>query len=129
MVNKKYILKAEIEKFEDGSNNDEHIKDIISEIDVLYGNIQDNNDICVQLFKVKQQHDADKDVIDAIQIACEDIIEIEKQASEIMKVVDKLKENLNKIDKNYQKDLENLLKQIKNFEKKSKKIMESVLIS
>ncbi|MBQ8444711.1 MAG: hypothetical protein IJX25_05110 [Clostridia bacterium] len=124
MANKKYILKTEVEKFSDGSSNEEHIKDILAEMEMLYGNIQDNNDICLQVYKVKQE--ADKDIVDAISIVCDTLIEIEKQAGKIMQVIEKYD---GKLDKNCQLELESLLKAVKNYEKKSKKLMESVLIN
>ncbi|MBQ8792651.1 MAG: hypothetical protein IJZ62_03460 [Clostridia bacterium] len=124
MANKKYILKTEVEKFSDGSSNEEHIKDIMAEMEMLYGNIQDNNDICLQVYKVKQE--ADKDIVDAISIVCDTLIEIEKQAGKIMQVIEKYD---GKLDKNCQLELESLLKAVKNYEKKSKKLMESVLIN
>ena len=70
MAEKKYVLKTQSEKFDDGTNNDEHVLDIIKEIEMLYSNIQDNNDIGMKLFKLKEQADVDKDILDAIEIGC-----------------------------------------------------------
>lgn len=126
MATKKFVLKSDIAKFNDGTNNEEHIKDIISEIEISYSNIQDNNDICIQLFKTREEN-VDKDLLDALQVACENMIELEKQATEVFNVADEVKKNLSKIDKSSQLDLEKLLKQMNGYEKKSEKIMKSVL--
>lgn len=124
MVEKKYKLKSEIEIFADGTNNQEHIKDIVKQIDLLYCNIQDNNDICMQVFALRKKDQLEEDILDALQIACQNSIEIENQAVKIMEVIKKFED---KFDKNCQTDLEKFLKQMENYEKKSKKIMESVL--
>ncbi|MBE7074346.1 MAG: hypothetical protein E7379_04595 [Clostridiales bacterium] len=124
MVEKKYILKNEVQRFDDGTNNDEHIKDIIKKAEMLYDNIQDNNDICIQIYNDRKNKKVDEDVLDALQIACQNSIEIEKQAGEIMQAIEKYASQL---DRTSQPALETLLNQTIILEKKSKKIMESAL--
>lgn len=123
---KKYIMKNEKIAYSDGTSNDEYIRDIISEIEVLFGNIQDNCDLCMQLYNIRKNDD--EDLADALQIACENLVAIEKDAGEIISVVDQVKENIKKYNKENQEDFENLLKQMRGYEKKSKKIMEANLI-
>lgn len=127
MATKKYIMKDSMQKYADGTSNEEHIADIISQIEILYDNIQDNNDICLQLYKVKVNDGSDEDTVDAIQIACENAVEIEKEASDIMQVIEKVKESIEKYDKSNEVDFENLLKQMQSFEEKSRKLLESVV--
>ena len=124
MVEKKYILNNEVQRFDDGTNNDEHIKDIIKKAEMLYDNIQDNNDICIQIYNDRKNKKVDEDVLDALQIACQNSIEIEKQAGEIMQAIEKYASQL---DRTSQPALETLLNQTIILEKKSKKIMESAL--
>jgi len=124
MAEKKYILKNEVQRFDDGTNNDEHIKDIIKKAEMLYDNIQDNNDICIQIYNDRKNKKVDEDVLDALQIACQNSIEIEKQAGEIMQAIEKYASQL---DRTSQPALETLLNQTIILEKKSKKIMESAL--
>ena len=127
MATKKYVLKTEQEKYADGTNNEEHIRDIISQVEISFENIQDNNDVCLQVYKVKQAIDTDKDTLDAISIACENSIEIEKQAGDVLAVVEQVKDNLDKYGKSNEEDLQNLLKQMQKYEKQSRKIMEGVM--
>lgn len=125
MATKKYVMKTEKVSFEDGTDNAEHIRDIISEIEILYNNIQDNNDICMQLYLIKKN--IDEDLADALQLACETLVQIEQDAGDIIEVVNKVKENIDKCDKSQEADFKSLLKQMKDFEKKSRKIMEANL--
>lgn len=124
MAEKKYVLKAQTEKFDDGTNNDEHVLDIIKEIEMLYSNIQDNNDIGMQLFKLKEQANVDKDILDAIGIACENLIQLEKEGYAVLEVVYKHKE---KLDKNCEEVLRGFLKQMVELAKKSEKTLTSLL--
>ncbi|MBO5395067.1 MAG: hypothetical protein J6A28_04125 [Clostridia bacterium] len=127
MATKKYVMKDSTQKYADGTSNEEYIMDIISQIEVLYSNITDNNDICLQLFKVREAENADEDMVDAIQLACEDAVQIEKDATDIMTVIEKVKENIQHYDKSNQLDFENLLAQMKGMEERSRKIMERVM--
>ena len=125
MATKKYVMKSDNVSFEDGTNNAEHIRDIISDIEILYSNIQDNNDICMQLYLIKKN--IDEDLADALQLACETLVQIEQDAGDIIEVVNKVKENIDKCDKSQEADFKSLLKQMKELEKKSRKIMEANL--
>ena len=125
MATKKYQLKSEVEKFADGSNNDENIKDMLESMEMLFDNIQENNDICIAVFKEKQKQ-MDEDVVDALQIVCQDMLEVEKEADEVMAVVKSAQENLSKLGKKSQADLEILLTKLQNIEKKSKKFLERI---
>lgn len=125
MATKKYVMKSDNVSFEDGTNNAEHIRDIISDIEILYSNIQDNNDICMQLYLIKKN--IDEDLADALQLACETLVQIEQDAGDIIEVVNKAKQHLSKCDKSQEADFKSLLKQMKELEKKSRKIMEANL--
>lgn len=126
-MEKKFILKKDIEKFADGSSNSEHIKDIISEIKICYDNIQANNDVCFQVFKLKESRSEDEDTLDAISLICEDAVALEKEADQIIEVISQAEENIKKYSKENEVDFNNLLLQIQKIEEKSSKLMEKVL--
>ena len=127
MATKKYVLKKDEDKPADGTLNAEHIRDIIDHIEISFENIQDDIDICMQVYKAKQEMDVDRDTLDAISVACENAIEIEKQAGEVMTIVEQFKQNLGIYDKSGEGDLKILLKQMLGYEKQTKKIMEGVI--
>lgn len=124
---KKYVLKEENEKFADGTANDEHIKDIISQIKVCYDNIQANIDVCFEMFKLKQDSGEDEDLVDAISLVCEDATLVEKEGEEIISIISKAEENIGKYSKENELDFSHLLCQIQKLEEKSAKYMEKVL--
>lgn len=126
-MEKKFVLKKDIENFADGSSNSEHIKDIISEIKVCFDNIQANNDVCLQMFKIKQAGGEDQDTLDAISLICEDAVALERGANQIIEVIEKAQQNIEKYSKENEFDFNNLLIQIQKIEEKSAKLMEKVL--
>ena len=126
-MEKKFVLKKDIENFADGSSNSEHIKDIISEIKVCFDNIQANNDVCLQMFKIKQAGGEDQDTLDAISLICEDAVALERDANQIIEVIEKAQQNIEKYSKENEFDFNNLLTQIQKIEEKSANLMEKVL--
>ncbi len=104
----------------DGIDNSEHILDLTREIDLLYGNIKDNTDICIDIFKYKKEEKVEEDILDAIQISCEKIIEIEKLASELNKYQ-------STIDAKDEVTLKGIYANMKDLEDNSKKLIESIL--
>lgn len=126
-MEKKFVLKKDIETFADGSSNSEHIKDIIGEIKVCYDNIQANNDVCFQMYKLKESASEDQDTLDAISLVCEDAVLLEKEADQIIEVISQAEENIKKYSKENEVDFNNLLLQIQKIEEKSSKLMEKVL--
>ena len=103
----------------DGIDNSEHILDLTREIDLLYGNIKDNTDICIDIFKYKKEEKVEEDILDAIQISCEKIIEIEKLASELNKYQ-------STIDAKDEVTLKGIYANMKDLEDNSKKLIESI---
>lgn len=118
---KKYISKKKtVEENADGIDNAEHILDITHEIDMLYGNIKDNTDICIDIYKYKKANNSDEDILDATQISCEKIIEIEKLASELRKFQ-------GQVDEKDEEKLKGIYANMKDLEENSKKLLESIL--
>ncbi len=105
----------------DGIENAEHVLDILQEIDMLKTNISDNTDLCISLYNLqKEDKNLSDDILDAIQIACEKIIEIEKTAQELTQIQ-------SKIDINDERQLKIILIKMQELEEKSKKTLESIL--
>ncbi len=105
----------------DGVENSEHVLDILQEIDMLKGNISDNTDLGISLFKFhKKNKDLDEDTLDAVQLACEKIIEVEKTVEGITKLQ-------SQIDVKDEEKLKSILEEIRRLEEISKKTLESIL--
>lgn len=123
---KKYVLKnqKEIAKSADGTENAEHIFDMIERAELCYGNIQDNTDLCVNLFKIKE---VDCDESDALQLLCEDCIVYEKRAGELMGEIDFYKEKISNGDAVKEDKIQEILKEILIIELHSKNITEKML--
>lgn len=107
------------ENNKDGIDNNEHILDIAQGIDVSYTNIKDNTDMSIEIFKLRKKENLDEDMLDALQIACENIIEIEKEASVLNAQLEILGKNERKLQEIYQK--------IKDLEEISRKMLERIL--
>ena len=85
MEKKKYVLKSdnlEQEKSADGTENSEHVFDMIDRAEMCLSNIQDNTDLCMNIYKLSKQT-LSEDEIDAMQLLCEENISIEQSAGEI----------------------------------------------
>lgn len=104
----------------DGVDNSEHILDLTKEIDLLYGNIKDNTDVCIEIYKFKKEDNTDEDILDAVQISCEKIIEIEKMASELNKYQ-------STIDEKDEDKLKGIYANMKDLEQNSQKLLENIL--
>ena len=71
----------------DGIENAEHVLDILQEIDMLKNNIKDNTDLCISLYNLqKEDKNLSDDILDAIQLSCEKIMEIESTANELTNI-------------------------------------------
>lgn len=105
----------------DGIENSEHVLDILQEIDMLKNNIRDNSDLGISLYNFhKKNEDLNVDILDAMQLACEKIIEIEKTANELTQIQ-------SKIDMKNEEQLKIILVKMKDLEENSKKTLESIL--
>ena len=124
---KKYVLKnqKEIVKSADGTENAEHIFDMIERAELCYGNIQDNTDLCVSLFKLKKGQDEDER--DAMQLLCEDCIVFEKRAGELMGEIDFYKQKIENGEGANEGKIEEILKEILVIELHSKNTMEKLI--
>ncbi len=119
-MDKKYTkTKKQEKKSADGTENAEHILDLTHEIDMMYSNIKDNTDICIDLYKFKKSEGNNDDILDATQLVCEKIIELEKTASEFI--------NLVKIDAKNEQKLKEIHSKMKTLEESSKKLLESII--
>lgn len=130
MEKKKYILKDEnlkIEKSADGTENAEHIFDMIERAEMCLNNIQDNTDLCMKIFNLKKESLSDEDEIDALQLVCEDCIAIESQASAVMENIAIIKGKIDKHIKVSEGQVEQKLKEILILELHSKDIVEKMI--
>lgn len=109
----------------DGIDNKEHVCDIIEKSEMLFTNIQDNTDVSIKLFSLKDGEMIDKDILDVIKIDCDEIIQVEKLAESYMSQIRLYKNSIIK-EKNY-KDILNINNELKNLENKSKKLVEQIL--
>ncbi len=105
----------------DGIENAEHVLDILQEIDMLKNNIKDNTDLCISLYNLqKEDKNLSDDILDAIQLSCEKIMEIESTANELTNIQ-------SRIDFKDEANLKVILIKMKELEEKSKKALESIL--
>ena len=105
----------------DGIENSEHILDILQEIDMLKNNISDNSDLGISIYNLQKKNEGlSDDILDAMQLACEKIIEIEKTANELTQIQ-------SKVDMKNEGQLKIILVKMKELEEKSKKVLESIL--
>ena len=129
MEKKKYVLKSdnlEQEKSADGTENSEHVFDMIDRAEMCLSNIQDNTDLCMNIYKLSKQT-LSEDEIDAMQLLCEENISIEQSAGEIAMQLEIVKGNIDKHLKVTESKVEEILKQILILELHSKEIAEKML--
>lgn len=129
MEKKKYVLKSdnlEQEKSADGTENSEHVFDMIDRAEMCLSNIQDNTDLCMNIYKLSKQT-LSEDEIDAMQLLCEENISIEESAGEIASQLEIVKGNIDKHLKVTESKVEEILKQILILELHSKEIAEKML--
>ena len=109
----------------DGIDNKEHVCDIIEKSEMLFANIQDNTDLSVRFFSLLDGKILDEDIIDAIKIDCDEIIQVEKLAESYMSQILFYKNSI--IKENDYKDILNINNELKNLENKSKKLVQQIL--
>ena len=97
----------------DGTENSEHVFDMIERFEMTYGKIQKDS--------------FDEDELDAMQLMCQDCIDIEAKANELINDIEILKERINKKIKVKESEVEELLKQILILELHSKEIVEKII--
>ncbi len=108
-MNKKFQLKGgAASKPADGTENNEHILDIISHAKMKYSNIQDNFDIALKMYKLNKS--GDEDILDAIQLNCENLAVIESEASGLIGEI----ENYNEKNETHLKTLYSRLAVLEN---------------
>ena len=105
----------------DGVENSEHVLDILQEIDMLKGNINDNTDLAIKVYKLqKKDKSLSDDILDAIQLSCEKIIECEKAANQ-------LTEAQTQIEMKDEKGFKEILNKMRELEESSRKMLERIL--
>lgn len=109
----------------DGTQNREHISDIIEKCEMLFANIQDNTDLAARLFSFVEEKVNDKDILDAVRLDCEDIIQIEKLADNYISQISNYKNKIIKDDEHG--DIFDIYSELKDLENKSTKLVEQVL--
>ena len=131
MEKKKYVLKSSIlesaKVSADGTENSEHIFDMIERAELCFGNIQDNVDLCMDIFKLNKDNIQDEDEIDALQLMCEDCITIENEATSVIESIEIIKGKIEKHLKVKEYEVEEFLKAILLLELKSKDIVDKIL--
>lgn len=115
----KKMIKKQGEFSADGTENSEHILDLRQQIDMLYSNIKDNTDLAVELYKLKKAGGEGEDLLDAAQVVCESIIDIEKLAAELNGLQNQIGADENKLKDIYDK--------MKLFEEKSSKKLACIM--
>ena len=127
-MDKKYNLKSN--QYDatsgDGTENAEHIFDMIDRANMCLSNIQDNNDLCINMFKLKKDKIADEDELDALQLLCQEGITIEEQSIELKDKLATFEEKINQKTKVKESEVEEVLKQILILELHSKSIVEKI---
>lgn len=113
----------------DGVDNKEHILDMIERSNLHFENIKDNTDTAINL--LKNYENEDDDFIDAIKIKCNDIVDVEKRASEIIDKINimenSFKSKVEEIPIGEINILEEYLEVIKNCENVSNRLLENLL--
>lgn len=128
MENKKYIRKKEdsvVESF-DGTENKEHIFDMIDRTEMCIENIQNNTDICMSVFKIEQAR-VDEDEGDALQLLCQDCIEIEAESCEVLDEIEIIKEKIDKHLGVSEAKVEDLLKKALILDLRSEQLVEKII--
>lgn len=129
MEKKKYVLKTEGEKQEksaDGTENAEHIIDMIDRAKMCLNNIQDNTDLAVNVFKLKKQQ-IDEDELDAIQLMCQEMIDIEQQSNDIFQEIEEIENLINNKMNIKEFMVEEILKKVLVLEFHSQEIVDKLL--
>lgn len=129
MEKKKYVLKTEVEKQEksaDGTENAEHIIDMIDRAKMCLNNIQDNTDLAVNVFKLEKQQ-IDEDELDAIQLMCQEMIDIEQQSNDIFQEIEEIENLINNKMNIKEFMVEEILKKVLVLEFHSQEIVDKLL--
>jgi len=130
MEKKKYVLKNKenIEvKAADGTENSEHIFDMIARAEMTLDNIKDNTDLCINFFKLADtKGEMDNDELDALSLICEEAITLECASKEDEEKINIIKEKLSKNVNVKEGEVEELLKNILINELHSKEIVDKV---
>ncbi len=113
------------DKSHDGTQNKEHISDIIEKCEMLFANIQDNTDLAVRLFSLQEGDIVDKDILDAVKLDCEDIIQIEKLADNYISQISNYKNQI--IQDSEHGEILSIYNELKSMENKSAKLVEQIL--
>lgn len=115
----------------DGLDNKEHILDMNEEIEMLFQNIKDNTDSAFSLIKTYESV-GDEDLVDVVKINASEILEIEKEATNIYQEINKMIFSFKNIDEEINNKKINIFnhyfEKIKEYEKKSSDIFNKLII-
>ena len=121
-------LKNLFKKSSDGTQNDEHILDLISAIKVKYENLQGNTDISVEMIeKEMARAERDYDMVDAIILLGQEVVSYEKEAKEVVDEIDMLEESIKNGETVQQDKVQQAYDKLRDLEKLSKYKMETII--
>lgn len=121
-------LKNLFKKSSDGTQNDEHILDLISAIKVKYENLQGNTDISVEMIeKEMAREERDYDMVDAIILLGQEVVSYEKEAKEVVDEIDMLEESIKNGETVQQDKVQQAYDKLRDLEKLSKYKMETII--
>ena len=126
MENKRYVLKETAEVSQDGTENKEHVFDMLHRAEMCVDNIQSNTDVCMSIFKLEQGK-FDEDEEDALQLLCQDCIDVEAESCLIVDEIEIIKDKIEKHLAVSEAKVEELLKQVLLLEFKSENLVEKII--
>lgn len=126
MENKKYALKKDVEKSADGTENGEHVFDMLHRAEMCIENIQSNTDVCMGIFKLEESR-LEEDEADAVQLLCQDCIEVEAESCEVVQEIEIIKEKLEKHLSVSEAKVEELLKKVLILDLRSQQLVEKII--
>lgn len=121
-------IKKIFKKSSDGTQNEEHILDIINAIKVKYENMQENTDISIKTIENEMAiENRDYDVVDAIILLGQEVVEYEKKAREVMDEIEEIERSITNNEKVDQEMVQTAFDNIRDYEKLSKNRLETII--
>ena len=121
-------IKKIFKKSSDGTKNEEHILDIINAIKVKYENMQENTDISIKTIENEMAiENRDYDVVDAIILLGQEVVEYEKKAREVMDEIEEIERSITNNEKVDQEMVQSAFDNIRDYEKLSKNRLETII--
>lgn len=114
----------------DGTENKEHILDLIKSTKVLYENLQNNTDISIKMLEKEiGLEDKDYDLVDAITLLCQEIVKCEKDSKEFYDKLEDYEKSIEDGNIVEEKEIQIIYDKFKDLERVSKSKMENIIKS